>query len=102
MPYSRTDAFLANRLRWSQPALGSNGTGSGACEPRKPQGPYRSLVLLSLRALRRINAIEFEPNTEESQGFGNLIDPAPPPWGGLNFFDFFERNGLHGRIGRVI
>jgi hypothetical protein len=46
--------------------------------------------------------MKFEPNIEKSQRLRTSIAPAPPPLGGLNFFIFFELNGLHGRIGHVI
>lgn len=102
MPYMRTRAFLASGLWLSQTARGSNGTGSVASVSGKAQPPYRGLVFLVHCGLRSTIPMKFEPNIEKSQRLRNSIAPAPPPLGGLNFFIFFELNGLHGRIGHVI
>jgi hypothetical protein len=102
MPYLRTKVFLASGLRLSQPAMGSTAASSVASVSGQTQAPYRGLVFLVHCALRNTIPIQFGPNIEKSQRLRNSIAPATPPLGGLNFFIFFELNGLHGRIGHVI
>jgi len=46
--------------------------------------------------------MQFEPKIEKSLSLRNSIARVTPLLGGLNFFNFFELNGLHGRFGHVI
>ena len=46
--------------------------------------------------------MQFEPKIEKSLSVRNSIPRVTPLLGGGDFSDFFERKGLHGRIGHVI
>ena len=82
--------------------MGSTGAGSVACASGKPQAPYRGLVFLVHCALCSTKPMLFEPKIEKSQSFRNSIATDTPLLGGGDFSDFFDRKGLHGRIGHVI